>query len=283
MPIYSEYTTVDDLRGVDRGSIETGQDALYLDLIRSTSKEIDDAAHRRFYPRVETYTYNTPEQTLGPLRIDDLLEITTLTNGDATVITSSKYKLYPLNYYPKREIRLLTSQGTVWQLSTGGDREGAISVLGVWGHHDDYAGNAWLDTKGILTAAIATTSVITFTCTVGTVKEGYILKIDSEYLYPSKVETGSGNDVDTVTCVRGINGSTAATHVNASLIYRWYVPEIERLCRTATQAYINLNDNPLGNTVNVGGTVFETPKDVNVYIQEKLRRMGLVRMDISPA
>ena len=66
----------------------------------------------------------------------DLIGVTTLTNGDGTVIDSSSYILEGLggerNTAPYRFIRLKSSSGLTWTYTT--DAENAISLVGAWGY-----------------------------------------------------------------------------------------------------------------------------------------------------
>lgn len=59
---------------------------------------------------------------------DDLLTVTTLTNGDGTVIASNQYDLWPRNRLPAYAIRVRTSMA--WAFSTD---DSTVSVAGTWG------------------------------------------------------------------------------------------------------------------------------------------------------
>lgn len=281
MATYGEYTTLSDLRAASAGQLDitsTKDDPLLLAQIRAASRDIDEIARRWFYPLVDTREYDTPAQVLGDLRVDaDLLEITTLTNGNTVVINSSKYRLYPLNTWPKYSIRPLPSQGTPWELSLSGDAFGAISVAGVWGYHRDYA-NAWVALTA-LAAAITDTTGTSVSVPTGKAEAGHLLKIDSEYLYVASVSVGATND--TVAVVRGANGSTAATHLSGAAVSVWQVGyELENLCKMAAAAYYKLRANPIGETVAINNMTFSTPKDVKQYLYKNLQTLGLLRMTL---
>lgn len=72
---------------------------------------------------------------------EDLLTITTLTNGDDNTIASTEYHLVPKNDPPYNEIRLTKTTTERWELDSGGDDEFVIDVAGTWGymtaHTDD--------------------------------------------------------------------------------------------------------------------------------------------------
>jgi len=59
--------------------------------------------------------------------------ITTVTNGDTTVIASTKYVTEPRNDGPFYAITLKSSSGYVWENDSAGDSEDAITVEGRWG------------------------------------------------------------------------------------------------------------------------------------------------------
>jgi hypothetical protein len=115
-------------------STDTNDDAVIEDIIEGISRQVDLYTGRTFYARTETHYYNTPETSDLLIEDDDLLTITTLTNGDTSVITSASYKLYPLNSSPKYKIQLLPTSGISWESSVAGDSESAITLVGSWGY-----------------------------------------------------------------------------------------------------------------------------------------------------
>ena len=122
---YKDYASVSSTNATD--------DAVIEDIIEGVSRSIDTVTGRTFYARTETHYYDTPQGRDLVIDDDDLLTITTLTNGDGTVITSTYYKLLPLNKTPKNIIRLTSNSPYLWSLGTNGDSTGAITVLGTWG------------------------------------------------------------------------------------------------------------------------------------------------------
>jgi len=113
---------------------DASDDALLTSMIETASRYIDDDTHRTFYARTETHLYDLPEGNSLYIDDDDLLTVTTLTNGDGVAIPPAGYNLYPLNTYPKHEIRLKWSSNVYWQYSVAGDSEAVISLLGTWGY-----------------------------------------------------------------------------------------------------------------------------------------------------
>lgn len=118
------------------GITSSNDDALIADLLLSAQRFIEldtdkvfdvSAATTRYF----TYGEDTSRDGLTLYLDTYLVSVTTLTNGDGVVVTSSNYKLFPLNRAPYTHIRLLANSGLVWTYED--DPEGAISVNGLWG------------------------------------------------------------------------------------------------------------------------------------------------------
>lgn len=136
MTITNGYASLTEFKALPEiTSTDATDDAYIEDLIERASRAIDVYCGQWFYAATQTRYFNTPKGR--ELELDaPLLTITTLTNGDASTIASSEYKLWPLNGPHKTHIKLLPSSATIWELSTASDHEGAISVAGTWGYVD---------------------------------------------------------------------------------------------------------------------------------------------------
>lgn len=115
---------------------------------------------------------------------------------------------------PYRSVRVLarSSQITCWDLAPS-----SVEIAGEFGW------NAETEAAGTLAAAITDVAATSITMTAGhTVQAGNTLLIDTEKIFVSAV---AGNSL---TVVRGVNGSTAATHlINAAVSRRRYPRPIE--------------------------------------------------------
>lgn len=277
MTYYADYTTFADLKSQYLDVTSSGDDGLLLKMIRDTSREIErSAGGRTFAPHIDTRYYDTPLS--GDLLLDDdLISLTTLTNGDGSTLASgTDYKLYPLNERVKHKVRLLSSSSSSWRPDNSGNYDGAISVLGQWCYTKT---GDWIATGSVLSAAISTTTATTFTVATGTsLTAGLLIQIDSEWLYVSAVSTGLTDDL--ITVVRGVNGSTAATHLISAPISYWRPDqEIEILCQQAAAAYYRVRANPAGDTIVIDGSSFATPRDVSAFIAKRLQALGLIRVN----
>src|SRR3990172_410093 len=227
-------------------------DQLLQRFVSKCSRLFDEYTERRFYPRIETRYFDHPSDGLVEAawptdsnlisaqvaRVrndelwldDDLLSATTLTTNNGSVtITSSDYLLLNGDRYaptPYNRVRLQPNGVTTHFQNTNTPYK-ANALTGTWGFHTDYA-NAWEDSQDTVEnnpLAIGDTS-ITVNDADGADKYaltprfriGQILRIGSEYLHV----TGRNIDANTLTVVRGVNGSTAAAHTqNTSIeIYR---------------------------------------------------------------
>jgi hypothetical protein len=102
---------------------------------RHTERRFEASTETRYFT-AEGIPFNQPQTLFVD---DDLLTVATLTNGDATVISSGDYYLYPFNVSPKYAIQLKSTK--TWAFST----DGRIAVAGTWG----YSATAGDDVKGM--------------------------------------------------------------------------------------------------------------------------------------
>lgn len=113
-------------------NVPTTDDALLASMWARAQGIIERKTQRKFEASTQTRTFDVPSGR--KLEVDeDLLSVTTVTNGDLTVIDPSQYHLWPNNYLPKRAIVLNQGASTYWLPALGGAAEQAISVLGSWG------------------------------------------------------------------------------------------------------------------------------------------------------
>ena len=135
-------------------SADTNDDPVVDMLIESSSRLIDDITRRTFYARTETHLYDAPiMRGFSPVSMqsiytnimfsryagimmfdDDLLAITTLTNGDGSTIPSTGYVLYPANQVPKYGLQLKDTSGLSWLPDGTGSFMQCIPLLGTWGY-----------------------------------------------------------------------------------------------------------------------------------------------------
>ncbi len=90
-----------------------------------------------------------------------------------------------------------------------------------------------------------------------------VLKIDSEYLYVGAATTTAISQLE-----RAYNGSTAATHVDSSVVYRWEAePLVQRLVQRLVMISAAQDSSPLFGQIVIGDataavTTDGSPQDV---------------------
>lgn len=256
-PVYALYARPADVKQY-LGITDESDDAKLLTFCEWARAEIDHRTKRQFYPQIATRKYDYPG-SLDCLWLDkELISLTTLTNGDATEITSTYYKLYPYSGPPYWYIELDESQGVIFQYST--TRQQCISVLGVWGYDEILVSSG--ATCGTYTANA--TSVTPSTMSPFAV--GDLLKIESEYLYVSALGSSA------LTVVPAVNGSTAANH-SAKTVY--FVRPPEEIVRLATRMAAwrwKQKDAAFEKTANMSLGIITVPSALPVDMESDIKR-----------
>lgn len=174
-----------------------------------------------------------------------LLEVTTLTNGDGTVIAAPDYTLHPRAGTPYGVIRLPYPGYQTWMTAATGDPYEVIAVQGVWGNRRDYA-DAWLRADSVQDAGgiSATVQFITVADADGTdayaraprFSPGQLLKIGGEFLALLDVDYLNNE----LRVLRGALGTTAAAHAEDAPIDAFEVePTIQQAAAVwAAYAYV---------------------------------------------
>lgn len=248
---------------------DTSDDEVIQNMLESVSRYIDGQTNRTFYPRIETRYYSIPSGRLLILD-DDLLTLTTLTNGDNDEITSTYYNLLDKNHEPKWGIELKETSSVYWETDSDGNSEHVLDVLGWWGFHERFTQRGWAS-GGTLASAISSTTSTSLTATAGhDLIAGQIIKIDSEIMIVSSAAA------QTVTVnARGDNGSTAATHANSSVIYIWKpMEDIRQATLLITQSLYQSRSGQVAGgrvTVTASGVVIR-PEDVPPSAQQTIDR-----------
>ena len=250
----------------ENGITDANDDNVIAGVLNGVSRIIDTATRGRiFFPRVATRLFSLLRtdynwQIRRTLKLDfDLLEVTTLLNGDGTTIATASYYLVSPNSTPYHAIVLRESSSIQWQFGSSGDSEYVISVTGIWGYHDDWA-SAFVS-RSLLTGNM-TSSVTTAGVTAGTgaiFSNGMLVKVGTEYMAVDSVAT------DTLTVRRGVNGSAAAAHTTGDTVHQ-YMPMTaitEATKRIGLQAYRRFGQAMSGGQVQVTAAgVVITPKDI---------------------
>lgn len=110
----------------------TAEESMLDTLIAQAQEFIEKKTGRRFEANTETRLYGASAQVYHDPKLllvdEDLLTVTTLTNGNGEAIGAGSYWPWPLNNSPHFGIRLKSAVS--WTF--GGDE--VVSVAGTWGH-----------------------------------------------------------------------------------------------------------------------------------------------------
>lgn len=130
------YCTAADVRQIpDIRSANPVDDAFIDSLIEGVSRAIDlYCGGRSFFKYTQTRYFDLPaDRQLDFEGVDYLLAITSLTNGDGTVIDSSDYILLPRDGPPYYGLRLKQSSTVIWQPDSDSNTERVLALAGDWG------------------------------------------------------------------------------------------------------------------------------------------------------
>jgi hypothetical protein len=134
MALTNSYATLDEFLGQIEAASHKPEDDVYIErLLERCSREFDGDTQHHFYSYTETRRYDLPRGLC--LELDaPLLSVTSLTNGDGTLIASTEYDLTPYNGPHHTGLELHADSTTQWQPSTGARTRGVVYVAGAWGY-----------------------------------------------------------------------------------------------------------------------------------------------------
>lgn len=244
-------TTLERVRAHRRMDADaTGDDSLLKTLIAAASAEFARETGRIGVPFYAERHFDAPTRNVYALDLDeDLLELTALTNGDGSAISTADTALRPLNAYPKWRITLLLGAGVTFTYGT--DPRGAITVAGWWGYAPHYE-SAWRASGATVPVGGMTSGTVQLTVGATTAFEvGQYVRVDDEIMRVT------GRDATTITLARGQQGTTAASHsAGAALAIFDVLPDVQNAV-TEMVAYAYKSLDRVGGRVQVydGGAI----------------------------
>jgi hypothetical protein len=216
-------------------SDDTAEDSR-LRLALAATTLIQRYAGRQFMPRHATLAHSvTREDSTCLLLTDDLLALTSVTNGDGSPIAPEDMQVLAGS-------RLALLNGAAFNYDT--TPVNAIDVTGIWGWHDDWA-QAWIASCDTVQNNPLSSSATTLTVADSAGADangqtprfqvGQLLRIEAEYVRVTAVNTAT----HVLTIQRGANGTTAASHTQNTAIAVYCPPrDAEILClRVAAWLY----------------------------------------------
>ena len=279
-PVYHTYCSADFLRNTLAGSAYSSgwtQDAdTILAMIERASRMVDSyVGDQTFGPTTETRLYDLGGSEPwymgnGSLRSDPrptrsnalslqtynyrasvvpldrwLVSATTVTAYADTARTTNSvlvegiaddYLLEPYNTSPKWRLKL--NEDTTLALGAG---QQVLSILGTWGWQNVTTPASTL--SAAITSATATTLTV---AAVGNHGAGTTIVVDSEQMYCTS------HNGTTLTVRRGVNGTTAATHLSAAAVSMVEYPSDVKMA-TADLARMQYRDRDMGVVDTIGG------------------------------
>lgn len=295
--VYHSYCDLDTFRAYLAGSsYSSGWSAdsdVLLKILEHSSRIIDDyVGDGTFGPTVETRLYDlgsgdlrydprpyeravgiaTSEYRASVVPLDRwLISATTVTAYADSARTTSQtltsglandYILEPYNNIPKYRLKL--TENTTKALGAG---QQVLSIAGTWGWEDRSHSNGALD--GAISSTTATSVVVTL---VGTLAPGVTIKVDSEQMYVAAVSSNN----KTLTVIRGVNGTTAATHLTATTVYHIdYPQDVTVACMEIARS--EYRDRDMGIVESIGTTEQSITTRSGAQMQDTLKTLNHYR------
>ena len=204
-------------RYVHDSALTTTDNAEILRVLNDGARRVDDYCGRHFFCKLATNYYDgngKPELWLP----DDLLSVTTLKADDdgdgvyeTTLTVSTDYWLWPDNATPKIRVDINPESTVLSTWPTGRKR---IQIIGEWGYTNETELVA-----SVTTEALDTTETGVDVTAGADFAAGQTILVDSEQMYISSIAA------NTLTVVRGVNGTTAATHLTSAVVRRYVYEE----------------------------------------------------------
>jgi hypothetical protein len=149
-------------------------------------------------------------------------------NGDGTfetTLAATDFNLYPFNpgISPPSVAKtsLVISHASAYSDFACGIERG-VQIAGTWGYGDGFSVTPYRDSGAVVNTGGISSSATTHALATGKgalFSVGQTIIIDSEQMYISGIST------DTPSLIRGVNGTTAAAHLAAAVIYIYKYPE----------------------------------------------------------
>ena len=195
----------------------TPSDATLRFVIEGVSEAIDTHCHRQLLARLQTRYYTASRGNY--LVVKDLVSVTSIKtdrDGDRTyeqTWEATDYDLLPFNAAtdgePYTEISVTPAGVLTFPTISKG-----VEIVGKWGYSET------TQSAGTLGANVSDTTGTSVTMAAGhTVDSLHTLQIDSEQLYVTAVAT------NTLTVVRGVNGTDGATHSSGATVSEIVFPD----------------------------------------------------------
>lgn len=277
------YATLADVRN-EMNAEDTVDDSKVWRSIRQVSARIDGMFHvpNLFVPSIATrsiplngWNINSVDRTLimrsAEGAVSPLLSLTGVGIGAQTLAVGSTVNVYPAGMSPSYALQLACCADLTWYAYCTSASSAIIS--GIWGYHTDYA-HAWIAVDALTADLDLTATTLTVADVDGEnayaeaprISAGHLLQIGSEWMDVVKTDP----DTNGVTVVRGVNGSTAATHTTDDTVSVFLVDESIRRAVTRQSAFQYSRKGAYESRRTDGLTAVEYPSDLLGEVQDLL-------------
>ena len=268
------YATLAQLKSFLSNTVTTNDTDL-LRYVEDASLQIDDTCHRYFNTFEGTQYFDGAARVLN-MDIDILSVNSILLDQDgsqtySTTLATSDFILYPINgqqLFPKYLIKLAIN-ASVGSFASG--ILAGVKISGVFGYGTGLNATPYNDSGAVVNIGGMTSSITTHSLSSGKgslFSAGMTLRIDNEQMYVTGVAT------DTLTFVRAVNGTTAATHNAGAIIniYSYPGPIVEACLLQAARDF-KRRESPVQATVGSAEMgIVPVSKGVDPDVTSKLKR-----------
>lgn len=210
---------------------DVAQDPQLLRLLERASRFADAYCNRHFYVKEDTWQLRVDRVT-DVIAIPDLLSASSVKVNDVAKTAGTDYELEPLSTTNKLRIAALTANFAARDL---------LEIVGTWGYSNeleltgDTVQNDPLASSGDVIVSSGRNFAI-----------GQTIKIEDEQCYIH------GIFENTLNIKRGVNGTTAASHDNATVIYVYTYPALlVQACLIQTTRWYRGRDAAWGDEVGI--------------------------------
>lgn len=253
----SDYTTYErvneQLKSNPSEGDLTNDQAIIEQYISVASDQVRHFCSRTFVP----YIYDDVEVLYGQLSRywvlslpDDAQLVSQVTGDDEAVIPSDQYRLRDylnqLNAYPKRYVEF-SRLSNIYINSGTYEFAPSFTINGIWGYSSRPYEDSWQTTTTLTASINASVTSVTVTSSNDFEILDYI-RIEDEFMQITANDAGT----DTITVIRGVNGSTAAAHdgtVTPLDVDMWRIEDAVRDATTRLTAYLYTSRQATGNTI----------------------------------
>jgi len=220
--MYNAYADVETFKSGEFANIIINTEQVaFRKLLEAASRHLDRCTHRYFYCWEGVKYY---DGKAGNLLIDDLLSIATLRLDEDSddvyeaTMAATDYLLFPANRLPKDRLELSNAS------AYGGFARGVLNgveITGIHGYGDGESATPYYATGQVVrdNPLLAASTTIT-TLTTAALGAGMTLRIEDEQVYIESITNATA-----FVAARGVNGTTAAAHVQDIPISLYEAPQ----------------------------------------------------------